>query len=47
MVLNVQFHINQFFVFIFSVFLSQDKVSEKDVDPHLKQLFKQLAGNVG
>uniref|UniRef100_A0A669EF41 Calpain-2 catalytic subunit n=1 Tax=Oreochromis niloticus TaxID=8128 RepID=A0A669EF41_ORENI len=34
-----------FFVFIFSVFLSQDKVSEKDVDPHLKQLFKQLAGN--
>lgn len=38
--------IDQFVVFIFSVFLSQDKVSEKDVDPQLKQLFKQLAGNV-
>ncbi|XP_006807015.1 calpain-2 catalytic subunit-like [Neolamprologus brichardi] len=25
--------------------IKEDKVSEKDVDPHLKQLFKQLAGN--
>uniref|UniRef100_A0A669EBN0 Calpain-2 catalytic subunit n=1 Tax=Oreochromis niloticus TaxID=8128 RepID=A0A669EBN0_ORENI len=33
--------------FILRVFTEKeaDKVSEKDVDPHLKQLFKQLAGN--
>lgn len=28
-------------------FLSQKKVSESDLDPQLKDLFKQLAGNVG
>ncbi len=27
--------------------LSQEEVSESDVDPHFKRLFKQIAGNVG
>lgn len=29
------------------VFLSQEEVSENDVDPDFKKLFKQIAGNVG
>lgn len=26
---------------------SQEEISESDVDPHFKRLFKQIAGNVG
>lgn len=29
------------------VSLSQEEISERDVDPHFKYLFKQIAGNVG
>lgn len=32
---------------LIGVFLTQEEVSESDVDPHFKQLFKQIAGNVG
>lgn len=28
-------------------FTSQEEISESDVDPHFKHLFKQIAGNVG
>lgn len=30
----------------YSIVKSQEEISEKNIDPHFKQLFKQIAGSV-